>query len=187
MKRLWKQLDLKKRLKMDLKDKIFNYIINSNRINESIDNIVEDKKYIEDFKQHFYIQMLEMDEEKLKRAYLDGWIDWLCIRVMLNQWRSKNSSFYTTYKNTNFKYLEEGQDFEDKKEVEIEFNYTMAEVILNNRKEKWIHKQYHMTLFKLYFKDGHNYKKINELTGVSIGSIAHSVNKSLDYIRKKVK
>jgi len=47
---------------MDLKDKIFNYIINSNRINESIDNIVEDKKYIEDFKQHFYIQMLEMDE-----------------------------------------------------------------------------------------------------------------------------
>ncbi len=92
MKRLWKQLDLKKRLKMDLKDKIFNYIINSNRINESIDNIVEDKKYIEDFKQHFYIQMLEMDEEKLKRAYLEGWIDWLCIRVMLNQWRSKNSS-----------------------------------------------------------------------------------------------
>jgi uncharacterized protein YerC len=63
----------------------------------------------------------------------------------------------------------------------------MAEIILNNRKEKWIHKQYHMTLFKLYFKDGHNYKKINELTGVSIGSIAHSVNKSLDYIRKKVK
>ncbi len=97
MKRLWKQLDLKKRLKMDLKDKIFNYIINSNRINESIDNIVEDKKYIEDFKQHFYIQMLEMDEEKLSRAYLEGWIDWLCIRVMLNQWRSKNSSFYTTY------------------------------------------------------------------------------------------
>lgn len=172
---------------MDLKTKIYQYIINSNRINESIYNIVEDKRFLDDFKQHFYIQILEMSEEKLSRAYLEGYLDWLCIRVMLNQWRSKTSSFYFLYRDNNIKYTDDLKDVKSEDDGTIDFDYTKAEGILNTKDEKWIDKQYHMTLFKLYYKNGHNYRQISELTGININSIAQSINKSIKYLKKIIK
>jgi hypothetical protein len=172
---------------MRVRDKIFTYIVNSNRINDSINNIVDDKKYLEDFKQHFYLQMLEMDENKIIRAYIDGYLDWLCIRVMLNQWRSKTSSFYYQYRDTNVSYQDDLKDVKDEKSSDIQFDYKQAECYIRDRNEKWLDKQYHLTLFKLYFDEGHNYRQISEMTGININSVAQSINKSLDYIKKKIK
>ena len=172
---------------MNIKDKIFMYMVGSSRINDSLNNIVTDKKHLEDFKQHFYLQMLEMDQNKLISAYIDGYLDWLCIRVMLNQWRSKTSSFYYQYRDTNVSYQDDLKDVKDEKSTDIQFDFKIAESILKDKNEKWLDKQYHMTLFRLYFDKGYNYREISQMTGININSVAQSINKSLDYIKKKIK
>jgi hypothetical protein len=171
---------------MDLRDKILTYIVKSNRLNEAFINIVDDKKFIDDFKQHFYLQILEMDEEKLSRAYLNGYLDWLCIRIMINQWRSTTSSFYFQYKDINIKYTDELRDIQPEEDDKIDFDYIKAENLLQDKPEKWLDKQYHMTLFKLYYKNGHNYRQISEMTGININSIAQSITKSVKYLKKKI-
>lgn len=169
-----------------IKDDIFTYIVNSSRINEAIDNIVDEKKYIIDFKQHFYLQMLEMDGNKLAKAYLNGYIDWLCIRVMLNQWRSKTSSFYYQYRDKSIKYDELIDDFKQIDDDKIDFDYKKAEDILKGRNDKFLDRQYHEVLFRLYFEDGYNYREISEMTGININSVAQSINRSIKYIKNKI-
>lgn len=46
--------------------------------------------------------MCEMDPSKLIRAYDEGYIDPLCIRVILNQVRSKYSLFFKTHRRKGF-------------------------------------------------------------------------------------
>lgn len=172
---------------MDLKTKIYQYVINSKVINDALVKVVNDPKHFDDFKQHFYLQLLEMDEQKLFRAYLEGYLDILCTRIMWNQWRSKNSSFYFLYKNPKIVYEDDLSNWTITDSETIDFDYSKAEVILNAKEEKWIDKQYHMTLFKLYYKNGHNYRQISELTGININSIAQSINKSIKYLKRKIK
>ena len=172
---------------MTIKDNIYNYIINSDNINTGLNNIVNNKGLFDDFKQHFYLQILQMNEEKLIKAYLGGYLDWLCIKIILKQWRSKNSSFFYQYKKGNIE--NDVLDLRDLKNEDvdiIDFDYNKAEKILEEKQEKWIDKQYHMTLFKLYFKEGYNYAEISRMTKIHQNTISTSIERSVDYIKSKI-
>lgn len=171
---------------MTIRNKIFNYIVNSKQIDDSIRNIVKDEKYIDDFRQHFFLQMMEMDDKKLQKAYLEGYLDKLCGRVILNQWNSNSSSFYKNYKSNRIIYSDNFIDSEDKETIKY-FDYENAEKILNAKRESFINKQYYMTLFKMYFHDGYNYRQISDITGINMNSIKYSITTSIKYIKRKLK
>ena len=80
---------------------IIDYVINDKKINDMISKLVS-HYYLDDFKSHFYLQLLEMDIKKLKKAYIKKYINLLCYRVIRNQYLSKSSSFWKIYRNNGF-------------------------------------------------------------------------------------
>ncbi len=81
------------------------YIYNSETINQAVKNICPREwksNEIEEFKQFFYLQICEMETKKLIKAYDNGYIDGVCIRVILNHIRSKYSLFTKIYKRNGF-------------------------------------------------------------------------------------
>lgn len=179
---------------MDIRNNILNYVCNSEKIDRIINNVVDDKRFLDDFKQHFFIQILEMKEDKLLKSYLDGYLDKLCTKIIINQWRSKTSSFYYLFRKRKYylddKYSDDLYDIEDKVEsndIFLNFKYETFEKILNDRYTKFIDRQYHITLFRLYYKEIYNYRQISEMTNININTIAQSITKSVDYIKNKIK
>jgi DNA-directed RNA polymerase specialized sigma24 family protein len=63
----------------------------------------------------------------------------------------------------------------------------MAEDILMMRPERFLNKQYNVTLFKLYYEEGLNYREISELTKINISSVAQSIKGSIKYLKEKMK
>lgn len=70
--------------------------------NKLINNIIIKlipNDYRDDFKSHFYLQILEHDNIKLNYLFERGALNWFCIAIIKNQ-RGNKSSFWKTYRNS---------------------------------------------------------------------------------------
>lgn len=65
-------------------------------------NIRVTSDYYDDFVQETYVTLLEYDNNKLNEIFDKKQIKYFVVRIMLNNWNSTTSPFYTKYK----KYLE---------------------------------------------------------------------------------
>lgn len=65
-------------------------------------NIRVTSDYYDDFVQETYVTLLEYDNTKLNEIFDKKQIKYFVVRIMLNNWNSTTSPFYTKYK----KYLE---------------------------------------------------------------------------------
>lgn len=65
-------------------------------------NIKVTPDYYDDFVQETYVTLLEYDNTKLNEIFDKKQIKYFVVRIMLNNWNSRTSPFYTKYK----KYLE---------------------------------------------------------------------------------
>jgi len=193
------------------RNNVINYIINSYPINEAIYKIYykdKSKIYIDtvdDFKNHFYIQIYEMKEDKLIKAYKEGYLDYLCVRILSNQ-NKNTSSFFKSYRtgigwtdnkeminSEHLNNLNTSEQFEfstDSKlsaiEEAIKEIYPMRECIGSN---DW----YHYTLYKLYYygtedENGNlsgtlTYKKIEEITNINYLTVRTSVMATTEKIK----
>ena len=172
---------------------IIEYIYKNISINEAIKNIV-DKGWVDDFKSHFILQLMDIDKIKLIEMYDRNELIWFSLRIITNQWRSNTSSFWKIYRNggnpsktrtnaveVNDDILESSEDEEelpDPKVIKIRIK-----VLLSQQYEDFLTNQYHKTLFELYYFDSLNLRQISESTEIHINTISRSIRKTKNYLK----
>lgn len=183
------------------KNEIIESIYTNKLLNEAIDNIVIFKRYREDFKSHFILQIMNIKEERLIGLYNRREIDWFCLRVMTNQWKSKTSTFWKIYRNNGFgndnilQYTDDvyGELKEEEKEEENNiFTKTESEIekevkkILMNQYDEFLINQYHKKLFEMRHFDKMTIKQISEKTDIHYRAVLRSIHKTEKYIKNKI-
>lgn len=83
---------------MPTNNKIVEEIYNTGLLRELCENIGVLPKDIEDFQQEIYLILLEYDTEKIKELYNKKQLKFFMVRIIQNQYHSKNSPFYMKYK-----------------------------------------------------------------------------------------
>lgn len=184
---------------------ILKYIFNNKMLNDAITNVVDDK-YRDDFKAHFHLQVAEFSEIKLTDLYNRRVIDWVCLKIITNQWKSTSSSFYKIYRNGGFagdkivrlesefinnddedrlekvadddEYIEPIDDKEVIEEMKLLLDYQYEDFLVN---------QYHKTLFEMYYFDDLTLKEIEKLTDIDFNAISRSVRRTKTYLKTKIK
>lgn len=185
-------------------------VMESDLINSAILNICP-PKYREDFRSHFYLQLLEMKEVKLQQAWNNGWLDWLCVKILSNQMNSNTSSFWKIYRNGGFagekkiwsqtelnEFRENHRDevspisydgyFTLKDEGEehiekLELIELRRDLIIDTLNSRHF---YHRHLFLLHL-DGMTYRQIEKDTGISYQSVRLSIIATTEWLKKNIK
>lgn len=81
------------------KEKIIDWLIKTKKVEKLAHNITKSgQPIVEDLIQEVWIFLLGYDEEKLKRAYLENYIDFLLVRIIHNQYFSTSSRFYFKFR-----------------------------------------------------------------------------------------
>lgn len=179
------------------KNEILVYIYNNKMLADAIKNIVTDRNHHDDFRSHFIQQVCEIKEIKLIDYWNKRVLDWYCLRIIENQWKSKTSSYYKVYRNNGFSGeriidfvdYEIGIDLSEENIVEVDAVVIKNEVLefLNEQYEDFMINQYHQTLFYLYYFDDKNLKQIEQLTGINKDAISRSVRKTKVFLKTKIK
>lgn len=159
------------------------YIINSQRINLCI-NKISHPSLRDDFRQHFYQQILEMNPIKLTNAYTNGYLDYLCIRIINNQYNSKSSSFFKHYK-SNFNRPHDDIDSINDLPY-LEDNHSTIDVMEEIMELLKGRHYYHSHLWKMYYLKEMTYKQIEKETQINFQSVRKSVIKTNKWLHKKL-
>jgi hypothetical protein len=77
---------------------MLNKIANERLVEDICKNIGVAEKYMDDFVQEMYLILLEYDQNKLQEIYDKGQLNFFLTRIIKNQWCSKTSTFYRTYR-----------------------------------------------------------------------------------------
>lgn len=179
------------------KNEILEYIYNNKMLADAIKNIVTDRNHHDDFRSHFLQQVCEIKESKLIEYYEKRFLDYYCLNIITNQWKSKTSSYYKTYRNGGFSGeriidfvdYEVGTELEDEKLEEVDGVKVKCEMmeLLKVQYEDFMVNQYHQTLFQLYYFDDMNLKQIEKLTGINFNAVSRSIRKTKAFLRTKIK
>lgn len=83
---------------MDRKNEIICELFEKKIIDEIMHNFSIKKNDWDDFMQEIYLILLEYDSDKLFEMYEKKQLKWFIIKIIQNQYFSKNSTFYCKYK-----------------------------------------------------------------------------------------
>lgn len=78
--------------------KIVEELYNTNLLTELCENIGVLPKDMDDFKQEIYLILLEYNKDKIIEMYNKNQLKFFIVRIIQNQYNSKNSPFYMKYK-----------------------------------------------------------------------------------------
>lgn len=73
-------------------------LYNTNLLTELCENIGVLPKDMDDFKQEIYLILLEYNQDKIIELYNKKQLKFFIVRIIQNQYHSKNSPFYMKYK-----------------------------------------------------------------------------------------
>jgi len=165
------------------KNDLVSIIINSKSINATLDN-VEPLELRNDFRQHFYLQLLEISFEKLLEVHNrgKGSLEAFAGTIIRNQLKSNNSSFHKIYRK---QHTQELQDVNDSIEVEydhqIDSDYQKILLFLNH-----IHPK-RAVWFREHYVNGKTIRQIAKQYKVNYRTINYSIRSTEEMIRKKLK
>lgn len=102
-------------------------------------------------------------------------------RVVINNWKSTSSPFYTTYRKEKPKIVDEdielpSLDIEQEPEIDLEWVKRQIETI---KRDEW----YYGRLFELYIEEGCSLTKLNKRTTIPLAPLSRDINK----VRQKLK
>ena len=130
------------------------------------------------------IQLMNMNETKLFKAYNDKYLEYICMTIC-------KRIFYGTVPGTGMFYRKDRtnniiiSDYVVEDIVEEEDTYyeglDRIEEILTTL--HW----YDKILFNYYYKDGYKLREIEDLTSINLKSIHANIKKTKEYIKKKLK
>ena len=93
------------------------YILQHNIVRELIDAYNVNSDYKDDLQQHIYLILLQYDQNKLQTIIDKNQIKFFIARIITNQWFSKTSSFFKTFKKYNL--LKQSNNATDTEEPQI--------------------------------------------------------------------
>lgn len=98
---------------MDRKNNIIEALAKEKTVETLCTNMGVEPAYIDDLVQEIYLILLEYNEDKLIKMYERKQLKFFIVRIIMNQYFSKNSPFYKKYK-----IYDQRQDYN--KEIETE-------------------------------------------------------------------
>lgn len=172
---------------------IMEYVYHSHTINSAFTRFIKSEE-IHEFKQHIYLELLQMKGGKLQRAYEGGYIDFLVYRIMKNQYKSDTSPWASKVREETNESIDnlsnlEYEEYQPSEQININRLKSDIETLLESRnwdKNNFLLKQYHNQLFRMYYFDNLSYQKIEKLTGVNYQSVRISVLQTFDYIKQNI-
>lgn len=98
---------------MDRKNNIIEALAKEKTVETLCTNMGVEQAYLDDLVQEIYLILLEYNEDKLIKMYERKQLKFFIVRIIMNQYFSKNSPFYKKYK-----LYDQRQDYN--KEIETE-------------------------------------------------------------------
>jgi hypothetical protein len=134
----------------------------------------------EELKSQLIIQLINMKEIKLLNAVNNNYLEYLCFVICkrIVAGRVKDSGMF--YLNKNHLSIQEGYGVDVSIEEEKNDYIDEIEAIVNN--QHW----YDKTLFNYHYKQGYKLREISEMTGINLKSIAYTIKKTRDKIKKEL-
>ena len=140
----------------------------------------------EELKSQLVYQLIKMPESKMVTAETNGYLEYMCFTICkrIVYGRVKDSGIFNIFKggsrnNENidkaYSVVDENTDEEPYKDIDV------INEILNGK--HW----YNKTLFNYHYKDGYKLREIAEMTGINIKSVAYTIKKTRDEIKKQIK
>lgn len=182
---------------------ILEYIYRSEKINQSIFKLTKGNKTKgDDLRSHLILEIANCDVLKVKSLYDNSKLDYFCISIIKNQYKSYTSSFHKAYSvvykstkrnNINLVDLDYYSNFIDNglcnDELEID-GYTeidFKEEDIEKIKNYLLHMDPRdAMLFELYYFKKLSYPKIGEYIGISRQVVRYKVMKILNNIKIKL-
>jgi hypothetical protein len=144
------------------KNDILTNLYKSKFIDELINKITSGHQLSDDLKAELFLILVEMSDVKIKRAYEQNYLNYLCVNILKKQYHSNTSPFHKMYRKNSASQVPIFND-DDKLESIIDSDdINEMEDILN--KIEWIVENklslIDRELFKLYYKMG-RYNRID--------------------------
>lgn len=138
----------------------------------------------EELKSQLIYQLIKMPEAKMVTAETNGYLEYLCFTICkrIIYGNVKDSGIF--YLNKKHLSLEEGFGYNIIDDVDDDMTTKKLDIvneILNNT--HW----YQKILFNYHYKDGYKLREIAEMTGINIKSVAYTIRKTRDEIKKQIK
>ena len=132
------------------KSEIIDQLYRSNFITELINKITSGHKLKHDLKQELFLILCEMPEVRIKSAYNNHYLNYLCVNILKKQYHSSTSPFHKKYRGEKFEELGDWNledTFEGVSDLELEEVFKKIRWIVDNKLD-----MVDRELFKLYYK-----------------------------------
>lgn len=133
---------------------------------------------------HFCIDNL-ITNDKFNNIIEDSGKVYYFTRVVINNWKSTSSPYYTTYRKEKPKVIDydielPNLEIEEKIDIDIEWVQKQLKEMM---KEKW----YYGRLFELYIEEGCSLTKLNKRTTIPLAPLSRDINKVRTILKEKRK
>jgi hypothetical protein len=171
-----------------MRDKIITYVYRSEVIKMVLNNLKLPQIILkEDMMSHLLLELMEMDYNKLEKAYNEGYLDKLCVQIMVNN-RTKTGKLFRLY-NTKIDELGIKEDKDDK-EINDDIMPLLVEALAAynyQKRDKFLEINYNLEILKMYYWEKMTYKQIADKTGIKANRVRNSIIKSKDWIKIYIK
>jgi len=138
----------------------------------------------EELKSQLIYQLIKMPEAKMVTAETNGYLEYLCFTICkrIIYGNVKDSGIF--YLNKKHLSLEEGFSYNIIDDIDDDMTTKKLDIvneIVNG--QHW----YNKTLFNYHYYDGYKLREIAEMTGINIKSVAYTIRKTRDEIKKQIK
>lgn len=184
------------------KEEVVNHIIKATWLEEALRKYFPSKQIRDEFRQEFFLIILQMNEEKLIRYYDNketrNELRGVCLGIISNQVRSCSSAWHRKFRKRQQQEVEYDvlafclEDEADKifqqkndKEVDYIFLETIEQVLEGYiKKDPYLRRD--VAIFKMHTFDKLSYTKISDKTNISIASISKYVNNIKFLLRRDI-
>lgn len=159
-------------------ENVISEIVNNREIRDIANKIASNKSLSEDLYQEIILKLLELDKEKIKTLYKKKELNYYIVRIAISLYRNPTNDFAKKYHHLPC--------------LKVKESNVVKEIMFLNKeterpdfsKEHKAFKQlswYEREICKIYAELGSS-RKVQEQTGISYRSVAHTVKKSKEWI-----
>jgi len=167
------------------------HVANNKAIERAAYNIARSHGVGADLYQHLFIEIANVKIDKLVKAHKEGYLPFMCVRIMMNQYHKRNHTFAKQYRlyaerevhtELQQEYSEESEDLHGRKLQETKADILRAFISQELTQENF----YEMTLLNKWL-DGNTFTEISKLTGIPFRTIALTVNQTIENLQSTFK
>lgn len=163
------------------RDEILNAVAKDKEYRKICNSIAKGTGLADDLYQEMFIILCEMEEEKLKALYHEGYLRPFIYRAMFYQFNSPHKQFYKNHRQQ-FEAIPEGVTHQPELEYDHDIDKALQAIETALAAIGW----YEETLMKEYIKAG-SYRKLEAKTSIPYKSICNTINDTKKKIRQQLK